>query len=103
MARPKLRAVSPDQPVKSQPQRPRSIVAAAADGDRLDLLIAMRDRIARALDGDCPPRDLAALTKRLDDIVEKIAAIEAAQQGAGAEQGGALEDDDDESFDASAI
>lgn len=55
-----------------------SVTEAAAEGSRLDLLIAMRARVAAAVENpDTPPRDLAALTRRLLEIANEIAAIEA--------------------------
>ena len=55
-----------------------SVTLAASDGSRLDLLVAMRARVAAAVeDDDTPPRDLAALTRRLLEIANEIAAIEA--------------------------
>lgn len=51
---------------------------AAANGNRLELLVAMRARVASAVESaDTPPRDLAALTRRLLEIANEIAAIEA--------------------------
>lgn len=35
-------------------------------------LVAMRDLIAEMLDGDVAPRDVASLTKRLDDVSQEI-------------------------------
>lgn len=91
-----LRAVTPDE---KPARRKMTVDKAASDGDRLDLLIAMRDRIAKAVTDDkCPPRDLAALTKRLDDIADKIAVLEAAAEDEDADSHA-----DDEEFDASAI
>lgn len=94
-----LRAVKPDE--KPTPAKKHTVKSAAAEGDQLDILIAMRDRIATAVsDEKCPPRDLAALTKRLDDIVDKIAALKArAAEESDGDEGTA----DDEGFDASAI
>jgi len=67
-----------------------SIVEAAASDDRLKLLLAMRERVAQAVDDpDCPPRDLASLTRRLQEIAREIAEIqerarqEAQRNGAG--------------------
>jgi hypothetical protein len=54
-----------------------SVSAAAATGDQLKLLVAMRARIAVAVtDEDCPPRDLAALTRRLQDVAKEISVLE---------------------------
>lgn len=55
-----------------------SVTDAAAEGSRLELLVAMRARVASAVeDPNTPPRDLAALTRRLLEIANEIAAIEA--------------------------
>lgn len=55
-----------------------SVTEAASEGTRLDLLVAMRARVAAAVeDPNTPPRDLAALTRRLLEIANEIAAIEA--------------------------
>lgn len=55
-----------------------SIVEAASSGDRRALLVAMRDRIARAVaDEATPPRDLAALSRRLQILAEDIEALDA--------------------------
>ena len=52
------------------------ILAAAVRGDERELLEAMRDRVARELDSDAlAARDLAALTKRLREIVAEIKAM----------------------------
>src|SRR5690606_19160754 len=92
-----LRAVGPGE-IPSQ-SKPLTVAEAAASGDHRALLVAMRDRISKTVsDPDCPPRDLAALTRRLQDIAKEIEAIDlrAKQEGEGA----AVED---EEFDASAI
>lgn len=52
------------------------ILAAAVRGDERELLEAMRDRVAQELDSDAlAARDLAALTKRLREIVAEIKAL----------------------------
>ena len=59
----------------------------------------MRDRIAKTVaDPDCPPRDLAALTRRLQDIAREIAALDARSQDEAEVAGGA-----DDSYDPEAI
>lgn len=59
-----------------------NVSEAARDGSDLDLLIAMRDRIAEAVtDPDCPKRDLASLTLRLSTIVKEINAVKSAEGG----------------------
>ena len=75
---PRLRAVKPDETAPATPTaKPPTIVEAAKSGDHLALLKAMRDRLAITIQHpDCPPRDLAALTRRLDDIAKQIKAAE---------------------------
>ena len=98
MARP-LRAVSADEAPPSKP-KPKTVAQAAESGDRRALLVSMRDRIAKAVsDPDCPPRDLAALTRRLQDIAREIDLLE--MSGAGS--GSVVATTDDESFDASSV
>ncbi|MGR6523846.1 hypothetical protein ACU5JM_19605 [Rhodococcus erythropolis] len=56
----------------------QSVADAAKSGSRRALLVAMRDRIADAVTNtNCPPRDLASLTKRLQDMANEIEAIDA--------------------------
>lgn len=56
----------------------KSVMEAARGGSHRELLVSMRDRIAEAVTNpDCPPRDLASLTKRLQDIANEIEAIDA--------------------------
>lgn len=77
------------------------VAAAAADGGRRDLLVAMRERIAKAVDDlETPPRDLASLTRRLLEIAKEIESIdvEAADEAEEASGGEA-----DDSFDPSSI
>lgn len=70
-----LRAVSEDE--KQAPARKLDVAQAAESGDHRSLLVAMRDRIAQTVrNPDCPPRDLAALTRRLQDIAKEIEAID---------------------------
>ena len=85
-ARPKLRAVEPQEtPVRA---RKLSVSEAAASGDHRALLVAMRERIAKTVtDPECPPRDLASLSRRLQDISKEIEAIDlrAREDGADAD------------------
>jgi len=72
-----LRAVGPDEVVTAA-RTPMTVTGAANDGDRRDLLSAMRERVAQAVeDGATPARDLAALTRRLMEIAREIEAIDA--------------------------
>jgi hypothetical protein len=96
--KPGLRAVG-------KSERPVRVVAltvaqAAESGDHKGLLVAMRERIAKAVsDAGCPPRDLASLTRRLQDISKEIAALDHAEK-VEADRGGPTPD---EAFDSSAI
>lgn len=93
----KLRAVKPGEVSAA---KPLTVDRAAESGDHRALLVAMRDRIAKAVTNpECPPRDLAALTRRLQDIAQEIKAIDS-QVEEEASNGGAVPD---EAFDASAI
>jgi len=50
---------------------------AAETGNHRDLLVALRERIAQSVsDPRCPARDLAALTRRLQDVAKEIEAID---------------------------
>ena len=88
-----LRAVSEDEkPVKATP---KSVTQAADDGTTRELLVAMRARIATAVeDPNTPARDLAALTKRLVEVVRDIEAIDARAQEEAQESDGATPDDE---------
>ena len=55
-----------------------SVSEAAASGDELKLLYAIRDRLSRAIE-DCPMRDLSPLTRRLQDTVKEIRELEERQ------------------------
>ena len=73
-----LRAVGPGETACPEPPaKAQTVAEAAASGDHRALLVAMRDRISTAVTAaDCPPRDLAALTRRLQDIAKEIEAID---------------------------
>jgi hypothetical protein len=69
-----------------------TVTAAARDGTTRDLLVALRTRIATTVESsDTPPRDLAALSKRLTDISKEIEALDARAEEQGA-SGGEVED-----------
>jgi hypothetical protein len=70
------------RPLRAAPQKQpsMSIVLAADQGTYRDLLVALRSRIAKAVqDDDTPAREVAALTLRLLDIVKEIAELDAAK------------------------
>ena len=96
--RTRLRAVDPDE--SQAPKSPRSIVDAADTGSSRDLLVAMRNRIARTLDEpNCPARDQASLSRRLLEIRKEIEAIDAAV----AQEAAEAVEVDDEAFDAASL
>ena len=95
---PRLRPVAPGE--RANPQPPKSVTEAADKGTTRELLVAMRARIAKAVeDPNTPARDLAALTKRLVEVVRDIEAIDAREEQEAAKHG----DVSDGRFDASAI
>lgn len=72
-----LRSVGPGEK-PPPPSKPKSVSEAAEGGSTRELLVAMRARIAKAVeDPNTPARDLAALTKRLVEVVRDIEAIDA--------------------------
>ena len=93
-----LRAVAPDER-PTIPKSPKSVTEAADKGTTRELLVAMKTRIAKAVeDSSTPARDLAALSTRLMQITRDIEAIDA-REGQEADDGPA----EDEAFDATAI
>jgi hypothetical protein len=84
----------------SRRRKPQTVAEAAKSGTYRELLVATRDRIALTISNpDCPPRDLASLTRRLQDIAKEIEQIDQrVAQEAEESSGGA-----DEAWDESAI
>lgn len=96
MAASGLRAVKAGE--KAQP--PKS-VSEAAKGTTRELLVALRDRLAKAIeDPKCPPRDLASLSRRLHEITRDIESIDSREGG---DDIGAAASTEDEAFDAEAL
>ena len=94
-----LRAVSPGEK-PAPPKSPRTVTEAAESGTTRELLVAMRARIAKAVeDPNTPAKDLAALSNRLMQIVREIEAIDARTD----EDGDAGDSVEDGAFDASAV
>lgn len=78
-----------------RPAKPASVAQAAASGDHRALLVAMRERIAQTVsDPGCPPRDLAALTRRLQDIAKEIEQIDLRSREEGADAADVVDDED---------
>ena len=72
-----LRAVGKDE-APPESKKPKTVAQAAKSGTPRELLVAMRDRIAETVSqSNCAARDLAALTKRLQDIARDIESIDA--------------------------
>ena len=93
-----LRSVAPGE--KAAPVKPKTVTQAASSGTTRELLVAMRDRTAKSVeDPNTAARDLAALTKRLMEIVREIEAIDARRD----EDGGSSAEVQDGTFDASAV
>lgn len=94
-----LRAVKAGE--KAVSAKPKTVTQAAASGDTRELLVAMRARIAVAVeDPTTPARDLAALTKRLADIALAIGGIDAANDQEATADAAEVEDGD---FDAASV
>ncbi len=77
----KLRAVKSGEksPAKRAPRKvtPNSVVVAAASGDLRQMLVALRNRIAKAIDDPRTPAPaLAALIRQQMDIAARIQAID---------------------------
>lgn len=90
-----------DAAARAKKVRPKTVTQAAADGSTRELLVALRARIATSVqDPSTPARDLAALTRRLQDIVREIEAIDQREKQDALEQGAA---EVDESFDPEAV
>ena len=96
-----LRAVGADEAPPAPPVQPKTVTQAASSGTTRELLVAMRGRIAEAVeDKNTPARDLAALTKRLVEVQRDIDAIDARADEEESTRAAEVEDGD---FDASAV
>lgn len=100
MASKTLRVVTDDEKPAAK-TKAKTITQAAADGTKRELLVAMRDRIAKSVeDPKCPPRDLASLSRRLMELAKEIEALEP-EDGAG--DGSSDGETPDEAFDTEAL
>ena len=85
-----LRAVEPGERAPD----PKSVTDAASSGTQRELLVAMRDRVAKDVENaNTPARDLAALTKRLLEIARDIEAFDARAAEEAEESGDSTPDD----------
>jgi hypothetical protein len=74
MAERKLRSVAPGE---AEATKPKTVAQAAAYGTDLEMLVALRARIAKSIDdASTPARDLAALSRRLTDIARDIKTLQ---------------------------
>jgi len=79
---------------------PSTVTAAVESGSQRDQLVAMRARIAKAIDDpNIRGADLAALSRRLLEIGREVDAIDVAAKQEAAENDEAA----DEAFDSSAV
>lgn len=99
------RRTSPLRPVGATERAPRAakrdtVAGAANGGTQRELLVALRARIAKTIDDPkTPPRDLAALSRRMQELVRDIEAIDARAREDSADGGRVA----DEPFDAEAL
>lgn len=92
-ARSTLRSVGAGESAAA-PKKSKTVAEAAATGDHRQLLVAMRERIARTVSNpDCPPRDLAALTRRLQDVAKEIESMDLRAREEGADAADVVEDE----------
>lgn len=94
------RAPLRDATNEAPPKKPLTVTDAASAGTHKDLLVAMRARVATAVqDPNTPARDLAALTRRLMEIAKDIEAMDAQER----EEAEELADAPDEDWSEAAI
>jgi hypothetical protein len=92
-----LRAVADGEKAPPSPRKPRTktVKQAASSGTQRELLVAMKARVADAVENpNTPARDLAALTKRLMEIARDIEAIDAREAEEARESAEATADDE---------
>ena len=95
-----LRSVVEDDAPRPTKAR-KSVAQAASNGTTRELLVAMRDRTASSVDDpNTAARDLAALTKRLLELVREIEAIDARAGEEASESAGQVQDG---AFDSAAV
>src|SRR5688500_12159117 len=98
MPQQKLRAVTPNE---KPTRKVQSVARAVEDGTQRDQLVAMRTRIAKAIDDpNIRGADLAALSRRLLEIGREVDALDVAAKQEDAENADSIAD---EAFDASAV
>lgn len=89
---PGLRVVDGDTPEKTPNAKlsktPAGVTSACDSGDRRKVMIALRTRLAKAIDDPrTPARDLAALSRRLIEVTKDLESLDAAVEREGSESG----------------
>lgn len=75
-------------------RRKLTVTQAASSGTPRELLVAMRDRVAKDVENpNTASRDLAALTRRLMEITREIEALDARESEAGGESSASPDDE----------
>lgn len=89
-----LRVVSEaDEPRRKS--APSTVAQAVKDGTSRDVLTTLRARIAQTIDDPgTPPRDLAALSRRLVDIDKELRSMDAAEREEAIQSGEASGDEE---------
>lgn len=96
-----LRAVNPDDfPHTPASHEPATLTEASEAGDRLGILLCLQDTIAREIEAGIPPRDLAALSRRLMEIAKEVEDLKAVEDES---EGGEHGEHGDEAFDEAAL
>lgn len=91
-----LRVVSEDEPRRKP--APSTVAQAVKDGSSKDVLMTLRARIAQTIDDPgTPPRDLAALSRRLVDIDKELRSMDVAEREEMVQGGEAAGDEEWES------
>jgi len=92
-------AAGPDTKTPRKTTTRRSVAKAADEGTQLELLLVLRNRLAKAIDDKAtPPRDLSSLSRRLMEVSREIQALER-QEAEDADQ----TDHGDDAFDPSTV
>ena len=89
-----LRVVSEaDEPRRKS--APSTVAQAVKDGSSKDVLMTLRARIAQTIDDPgTPPRDLAALSRRLVDIDKELRSMDVAEREEAVQGGEAAGDEE---------
>nr|DAS24119.1 MAG TPA: hypothetical protein [Caudoviricetes sp.] len=90
-----LRVVSDGEKPGRRRRTPSTVSQAVKEGTSRDVLTTLRARIAQTIDDPgTPPRDLAALSRRLVDIDKELRAMDAVEREEAIQGGEATGDGD---------